>query len=202
MLWKPKYSIKVLLVAGALFLSIFSTLAFMNMSHSRKLRIEEEWYVRGAIVLFDDADGHVTTIVADMAPGAFDTSALAHLYEHPFLEYLVLTKTSVTDSDLSHVKGLRKLKSLGLKDTRITDSGLAEISNLTNLEFLFVQNTSITDSGVPNILKLRSLKELGIRGTKISQKGLVRLQRGLPTTVIYYTSSTKTMQTKITDLEG
>jgi hypothetical protein len=115
----------------------------------------------------------------------------------------------ITDSGVSHLRGLSSLKSLQLLGVRLSDEGLAAIADL-DLEELFVESDRITSNGLEHVARFRNLRALGVyetaiddrgiallakmkglktlrlSGTKVSDEGMERLRRSLPGTEIYH----------------
>jgi internalin A len=92
------------------------------------------------------------------------------------LEILWLPGSRVTDTGLSHLNGLTRLRTLVLLRTPITDAGLAHLEGLYSLEQLYLGETAITDAGLAHLKGLYSLEELYLRGTAITDAGLAHLK--------------------------
>jgi thiol-disulfide isomerase/thioredoxin len=67
------------------------------------------------------------------------------------LEFLVLTRTQITDAGLLHLKGLAQLQELSLTGTGITDTGLSYLKEHKKLQTLFLSHTKITHDGYMNL---------------------------------------------------
>ena len=93
------------------------------------------------------------------------------------LEYLNLGHSSVTDSDLAHLKSLAELKSLLLNSTNVGDSGLGQLKGLTSLERLSLTNTKVTDAGLVSLGGMTGLTWLDLNNTQISDAGLRYLKK-------------------------
>lgn len=126
------------------------------------------------------------------------------------LQFLRLAGNPITDTALSHVRGLTRLKELYLDDCPITDAGLANLRELTQLEHLDLRNTDITDAGMIHLRELTSLEalalddtqitdaglgyleglehlqHLGLRGTGATEASVLRLRQALPNVTIYW----------------
>jgi len=89
---------------------------------------------------------------------------------------LDLSKSKLTDSDLSMLKAHSSLVRLSLGNTTITDAGLALVEGLKRLEVLHLYHTGITDAGLVRLRKLTRLKELNLAGTKVTDVGLHTLR--------------------------
>jgi len=118
-----------------------------------------------------------------------------------YLETLELTRTTVTNDDLKHLAGLKKLRvlkldwnravgdagvahlgkltgleTLDLRLTKVTGKGLATLIGLKNLRHLDVNDSPVDDVGLKHISQLARLEVLNIGGTKITDKGLHHLK--------------------------
>jgi hypothetical protein len=92
------------------------------------------------------------------------------------LTFVKLDKTTVTDADLEHLKGLSHLRWLSLEDTNITDAGLACLKGLTKLQTLVLSHTKVTDAGLANLKELPDLATLILMNTQITDAGLAHLK--------------------------
>ena len=92
------------------------------------------------------------------------------------LEGLSLDKTKISDTDLSHLSGLKALKYLGLSDTPITDAGLAHLKGLVSLKTIWLDGTKITDAGLVHLNRLNSLESIHLENTRITNDGLMLLK--------------------------
>lgn len=140
--------------------------------------------------------------LADLPVTEQDVALLVR--QNPQLEWLNLTDTHVSDSQLKHVKGLRhlecltltrdpisneglqhllalkNLKELGLHGTVISDEGLAAVSKIEDLEFLDVCGTAITDTGLRSLCRLHHLRQLDVTNTSVSRQAVEELMNSLP----------------------
>lgn len=108
------------------------------------------------------------------ADGAGDLSPLT-LLQPEALHRLELSGTTVTDSELSHLRGLIGLRELELSNTAITDAGLGHLQGLTGLRELYLAHGRITDAGLVDLRGLTGLRCLDLGGTRITDAGLVHL---------------------------
>lgn len=92
------------------------------------------------------------------------------------IKRLYLDDSEVTDTELVHLKGLKRLENLGLKGTQITDTGLVHLEGITGLRALTLDRTQITDAGLVHLKKLTQLSYLDLSGTQITDAGLVHLK--------------------------
>ena len=87
--------------------------------------------------------------------------------------------SEVTDADLIHLKGLKRLEILNFTDTKITDAGLDLLNGsgvLASLHALVLSGTEITDAGISVNMGATRLKSLVIDRTNISDAGLAHLK--------------------------
>ena len=95
----------------------------------------------------------------------------------PYLMYLDLRGSSITDADLADLKPvLRHLRSLDLSQTHITDQGLAQLSGPTDLIELDLSETAVTGQGFQHLENLTHLTWLRMSGTPVTDDDLVHLQ--------------------------
>jgi hypothetical protein len=83
----------------------------------------------------------------------------------------------VSDTDLSVLRALPKLKVLSLICSRVTDDGLDGLRWASHLERLELLRTKVTDDGLAHLTKLKRLKWLWLNETKITDAGLAHLKR-------------------------
>ncbi|MHC4143715.1 MAG: SUMF1/EgtB/PvdO family nonheme iron enzyme, partial [Planctomycetota bacterium] len=83
---------------------------------------------------------------------------------------------TLTDADLKHLTGLRKLRGLKLGRTNITDTGLAHLRELTSLEFITLVDTQVTDAGLMHLKGLTNLRSLWLGGTRVTDTGMEQLK--------------------------
>ena len=65
------------------------------------------------------------------------------------VQHLHLGNTQVSDSGLSHLRGLTNLSWLALNDTQVTDAGLAHLHGLPRLQWLWLNGTDVTETRRP-----------------------------------------------------
>ncbi|SMP53389.1 hypothetical protein SAMN06265222_104104 [Neorhodopirellula lusitana] len=86
-------------------------------------------------------------------PENFDPALLVHLHGLPNLSQVQLAGTSVQDSDLRWLAGLRLLSGLGLDQTSITDAGLVHLEGMPYLQYIEHEGTAITPGALKRILR-------------------------------------------------
>jgi protocatechuate 3,4-dioxygenase beta subunit len=103
-------------------------------------------------------------------------AGLAYLQGMDRLRRLYIGGTRIGDEGISYLAKLSKLEVLILDDTNVTDAGLAHLRGLKNLNMLYLQNTQITDAGLEHLKESANLVELWLGGTKITDAGLAHIQ--------------------------
>src|SRR5262245_43163764 len=87
-----------------------------------------------------------------------------------------LSRKSVTDADLAHLRQLTNLKELFLSEADIGDVGLQNIGRLPELETLALDHTRVTDNGLRHLANFPKLKQLVLGGTSVGDDGLMHLR--------------------------
>ncbi len=128
-----------------------------------------------AALLGVDYFGHV--VVAFIKPGSTVTDAvMAKVGRMTQLQGVVLFRTSISDTGLVHLSGLRMLAFLYLDGTQFTNAGLASISGLTSLSALGLNRTQVTDAGLEHLRELTKLDFLDLTHTQVTDAGLAQLK--------------------------
>jgi internalin A len=150
-----------------------------------------------------DAAGRITGV--DLRASWVTDSDLRKLLRLPYLSYLDLSLTRITDQGMQELKSApgivdlnlyfaeyvtdegvaaikdwKKLKRLNLHGTKTTDTTLEHISGITTLESVNVGSAMITDVGLERLVTLPNLKELTMGGNELGDAGLQAL-RQMPT---------------------
>ncbi len=94
--------------------------------------------------------------------------------------WLDFAGAQVSDRDLSHLEGLKRLTRLHLEKTEIGDKGLAHLAGLTQLEYLNLYGTKVTDAGLAQLASLVHLKSLYLWQTKATPAGVEKLSAADP----------------------
>jgi len=127
---------------------------------------------------------------------------LRHLNELPYLTYLDLSLTHITDQGMQEIKSLpnvtelnlyfaeyitdegvaaikdwKKLTRLNLRGTKAGDTALDHISGITTLESVNVGSTLMTDVGLERLTTLPKVKELTMGGNELGDAGLQALRQ-------------------------
>jgi hypothetical protein len=101
----------------------------------------------------------------------------ALLPAHPEIETLVLMSDRVTDKDMVHLAGLKRLRLLVLGTPRVTAEGMAVLSGLRELtEVDFLGGiTPLTDDGLKGLRGLTRMRKLSLTQTRVRGPGLAHL---------------------------
>jgi hypothetical protein len=98
----------------------------------------------------------------ELESSSFSDQDMKYLQQLP-LQYLGLSRTSVTDSGLRALSKMTSLKILDLSDTHgVTDLGLQELP--ANIVRLTLSGDQFTDAGLQHLLRLKALRVLVING--------------------------------------
>ena len=103
---------------------------------------------------------------------SIDDKSIVALKEHPKLEAIDLSFTSLSDDSLSTILSIPNLKSVGLVGTKITDKGLAKLAAAAYLTRIAVGSELITDEGVSLLSPNSKLSQLEIVGTRITDSSM------------------------------
>jgi len=111
-------------------------------------------------------------------------------------------QTSVSDSDLMHLKELPTLDTISLRfATNVTGAGFEHFKGLTNLANLYLPAAGVTDAGLEPLKNVPSLVNLYLREVKISDAGLAHLS-GLTNLRILYMDKTRISDAGLEHLKG
>ena len=100
----------------------------------------------------------------------------------PKLKILTLGGTTISDSDLTHLKNLTELEHLSLNATNISD--ITPLLNLAKLKYLDLSDNNISD--ITPLLNLTNLETLRLEGNPVKNPGrLLTLVRRNPEIKIY-----------------
>ena len=103
-------------------------------------------------------------------------SELEHLKGLIHLQELDLSGTKVSDAGLEHLKSLTQLQGLNLCVTKVGDAGLEYLKGLTQLQRLNLAHSKVNDAGLEYLKGLTQLKELNLSGSEVSDAGLEHLK--------------------------
>ena len=117
----------------------------------------------------------------DLSYTTITDSQLSHLKDLTTLRKLSLYNTRITDGGLAYVKKLNCINDLSLAFTKVTDIGLKDLNGLVDLQSLDLTETKVTDAGLVYLKGLTKLKFLDLRGTKVTDVGVKELQQAFRT---------------------
>jgi hypothetical protein len=129
-------------------------------------------------LLGDNSAGEVVDVITQS--NHVTDAELVHLKGLRRLELLNIAHTEVTDAGLVQLKGLTQLRRLYFDGTEVTDAGLVHLTGLTELELLELEETQVTDAGLVHLRGLKKLKTLILYKTKVTELGVRELQKALP----------------------
>lgn len=120
----------------------------------------------------------------EMAYVDLPDDGLKHLAPLTGLTHLGLNRTTATDADLRHLRGLKKLEYLHLGSTRggseFSDAGLEQIGELKNLTTLALWGQKFTDASLEDLDRFPALRLLRLHDTSVSQAAIERLRQARP----------------------
>ncbi len=137
-------------------------------------------YIRGATrraprLLVDllgvDCFGHVTR-VEFFRDGDLPSVEIGRLTR---LQLLTVGSSTLSDAQMSNLKGLKELREVSFINSGVTDVGLAAVMGSANLEKLRVRSSRVTDAGVANLVRLSKLSILDLSNTQVTDAGLLLL---------------------------
>jgi formylglycine-generating enzyme required for sulfatase activity len=107
-------------------------------------------------------------------------TGLSHLKGLTNLEALFLGEAAVTDDGLQHLQSLKKLDSLTMGGTKISGTGLVHLKGLPQLKTLNLDYSTVTDAGLEHLKDFTGLTTLLVRKTKVTATGVKKLTAALP----------------------
>lgn len=94
--------------------------------------------------------------------------------------WLKLSRTQVTDKEMTEIAKMKNLVRLNLEYTQVSDVGIEKLQNMKYLEYINLVNTPITDAGLKKLTTLKGLKRIYCWQTKVTQAGIDALKKALP----------------------
>ena len=89
-----------------------------------------------------------------------------------------LSRTPITDTQLSHLASLKAIEVLNLETTEVGDLGVAALTPLTSLHTLNLSHTMLSSKGLLSVGKLTNLKRLNIGHTLVETlQGIEQLSK-------------------------
>ena len=165
-----------------------------------KSAVDTQWIedVGGAVIR--DQAGRITGV--DLHGSWVSDTDLRRLVQLPYLTYLDLSLTRITDQGMQElknlsgitdlnlyyaeyvtdegmaaIKGWKKLKRLNVHGAKFSDTTLEHISGIATLESLNIGSGMVTDIGLERLTTLPNLKELTVGGNKLTDAGLQALRQ-------------------------
>jgi len=105
---------------------------------------------------------------------------LSELSHMSTLRSLGLSIPTLADDDLAYIRGLSSLIDLDLESTQITDAGLVHLKGCSNLRHLNLENTKVTDRALLHLSSLEDLRTLRLSNTDITDNGVQQLHQAIP----------------------
>jgi hypothetical protein len=127
------------------------------------------------IPLQSDPNGVVRWIEAK--DGEFNDEAMCYLPDLPELEWLEISKSTLSNKGLKYLKKCTGLKRLFIHDINLKGEDLAWISSLTKLEALALQNTQIDGRFLKYLNSVETLKVLNLSGNRITDDDMMQIVR-------------------------
>jgi hypothetical protein len=105
---------------------------------------------------------------------------LPHLKQYADVEDLDLGCIPLSDDDLQHLVGFRKLRKLHIPSSLVTDAGAAMLTALKELRDLNLSKTRITDTALSSLKKLPKIRYLYLWDIPISERALKQFKKARP----------------------
>ena len=104
----------------------------------------------------------------------------------PSTQWLSLNARTLSDEELRHLRGLRRLTELKMEAVPIDGSGLEHLASLANLQSLSLSRIHLKDEHVHWLTHMKQLRVLGLNDSTISPPVAAELQRKMPWCQQYY----------------
>ena len=95
-------------------------------------------------------------------------------------EAVIFEGPKANDTWMSHLNGMKQLRSLFIKHATISDKGMQSVADLKGLVSLDIKYVPITDASLTHIQAPSQIRYVKLYGTNISKEGAVKLQNSLP----------------------
>ena len=102
-------------------------------------------------------------------------NALAHVRHFSKLDYLAIACPLVTDEGIAHIADLTQLDTLLLSQSGISGQALSHLSGMSRLERLYLADTQVDDEGLRHIGQLAALRVLSLERTPITDAGVAHV---------------------------
>ena len=93
--------------------------------------------------------------------------------------WLALNGQHATDTRLTYLAGLFRLRRMEIDDSSISERGLKCLENLTELRGLYIKHTQITEPGFEHLKTIPHLTWLSLDSTGLTDNSTKRLQPAL-----------------------
>ncbi len=100
---------------------------------------------------------------------------LSVLTAFPSLEAVSLDSPRVSDAGLAHLRGLRELRSVSLTGSQVRGHGLVQLTSAPRLTVLALGGSKLTDEGFARAAALKSLRFLVLAHTGVTDAALAHL---------------------------
>lgn len=104
----------------------------------------------------------------------------------PSTEWLSLNARNISDAELRHLSGLKRLKELKMEAVPIDGSGLKHLLHLPNLEHLNLSRIHLKDEHAPLMMRMQQLRQLGLNESTISPAVAAEIEQKMPACIQYY----------------
>lgn len=193
------FSGAALLLILALLFSCGAVSQNNNDTHSRDVDRAVAKLTELGIPLQADPEGNVRWIEAKN--GEFTDEAMRYIPDLPELEWLEISRSSLSDRGLSHLKKCTAIRRLYIHDMNLKGEELSWISSLNQLEALALQNTRIDGRFLKHLSAENTLKVLNLSGNIISDGDMAEISRFRNLEVLSL-ANTQIGGTGIRELEG
>jgi hypothetical protein len=129
-------------------------------------------------------DYFISVVGVNLARTQISDGDLAPLEALDQLCILSLDETTVGNSGLRHVAGLRHLEELCLRNTEVTDSGLESLKHSSRLRLVDLEGTQVSDRGLMQLAGFPSLMQVQLVDTRVTEQGVERFREAAPTVLV------------------
>ena len=139
-----------------------------------KTDADAKWVEEAGGMVIRDPAGRITGV--DLRASWVTDSDLRKLVQLPYLSYLDLSLTRITDQGMQELKNAPGIVDLNLYFAEyVTDEGLAAIKDWKKLQRLNVHGTKISDTTLEHIAGIASLVSVNAGSAMVTDVGLERL---------------------------
>jgi uncharacterized membrane protein/mono/diheme cytochrome c family protein len=98
--------------------------------------------------------------------------------------WLKLSGKELTDTGMTHITALGRIRRLYLDNTKITDDGLMKLTALRDLRYLNLNGTHITTRGILSLKQLGKLRSVYLYNTGADRSEIAGILREFPSTML------------------